>query len=474
MDDNYSKNIDNLLSSRNPSNIIKQLNNEEVDALFTELRQHNLQLANLARQDTLTGLPNRYYFEAGIERLLAQAKRRKSKVAILFMDLDGFKAVNDTYGHAAGDLVLQQVASLLRDVLRKEDLIARFGGDEFVFALPSIKHYTDAGRVAKKIIKRIQKIYLSDCPKIKINASIGIAGFPVAGETAAILLKHADAALYVAKNKTTDKVQYHTNTVNKRFTAVQKVVSAIENSVNSGELPLVYLPVYSNPTLNQFGVIARFKALRQKNHYGMHEVFSILNDESSLDMKFSQGYLEKIYDDFQLWCERGLMKKGASIFVEVSQKMLLSQDFRGFLDVLIKRNNSFRKTLVLSILDSDGTPKFKHLMAEYATQQVRFCYHYTGDEHVNLQHYRAGAPDFININLSTLYGESDSAESNLKFLQGIIGFSDVYQTKILLTQVDTDDKKQFALDSGVACLGGASFSEPLSSKALLTSLLEDA
>ena len=153
----------------------------------------------IARQDTLTGLPNRVLFEHGLDHGLSQAKRHGWGLAVLFIDLDEFKSINDSYGHDLGDQVLLMVANRLKSLVRGEDIVSRWGGDEFVCLCLEVKQEADATHLAKKMINRIAEAWEFNGTSLSIRASIGIAIYPADGETADILFKNADTAMYKAK-----------------------------------------------------------------------------------------------------------------------------------------------------------------------------------------------------------------------------------------------------------------------------------
>ncbi|TAK77175.1 MAG: diguanylate cyclase [Gammaproteobacteria bacterium] len=156
-------------------------------------------LEHLSHFDYLTNLPNRISFEETLKKAMHRADRIHKKVALLFLDMDGFKKVNDTYGHHMGDQLLVQVAKLLTETVRAEDLVSRLGGDEFAIILERIGRDNYCEQIARNIIRKIsQPIYLSD-KEIRINFSIGIALYPTHAVTAYELIKNADAAMYQAK-----------------------------------------------------------------------------------------------------------------------------------------------------------------------------------------------------------------------------------------------------------------------------------
>jgi diguanylate cyclase (GGDEF)-like protein len=185
-------------------------------ALLIEIRDRTLvdhQLAaaleqeegsrNAALHDHLTGLPNRALFEDRLEHGIAQAKRHRWILAVMFVDLDNFKSINDTYGHQAGDVVLQTVAARLAQNLRNEDTVSRHGGDEFLYLLAPLHEEKDVAIIAAKILRAIQApcdVRVGDVTvNLSLEASIGISVFPKDGAGAAALIQRADAAMYGAK-----------------------------------------------------------------------------------------------------------------------------------------------------------------------------------------------------------------------------------------------------------------------------------
>ena len=153
----------------------------------------------IALQDALTGLPNRVSFEQSLDHGLIQAKRHGWGLAVLFIDIDEFKSINDSYGHDLGDQVLLMVANRLKTSVRDEDIVSRWGGDEFVCLLLEVKQEADVTYLAEKMINRIAEAYEFNGIVLSIRVSIGIAIYPADGDTADVLFKNADTAMYKAK-----------------------------------------------------------------------------------------------------------------------------------------------------------------------------------------------------------------------------------------------------------------------------------
>jgi diguanylate cyclase (GGDEF)-like protein/PAS domain S-box-containing protein len=173
-------------------------------AIFSDItlrKREQRELYDLATHDALTGLPNRYFFSERFRHAMVRAKRAASLVALLYLDLDGFKPVNDALGHKCGDKLLQTVARRLQRSVREEDTIARLGGDEFAVILEQLSRPRDAAATARKLLHALARPYLLEGHKAKLTASIGITVYPLDGADVDTLVKRADGAMYRAKTE---------------------------------------------------------------------------------------------------------------------------------------------------------------------------------------------------------------------------------------------------------------------------------
>ncbi|MGM0593526.1 MAG: diguanylate cyclase domain-containing protein [Pseudomonadota bacterium] len=166
---------------------------------ITTEKENEERLEHLAHYDQLTDLPNRILFNDRLRQALALARRARSQVAVMFLDLDGFKAINDSLGHAAGDDLLAQVAERLTGCLRQSDTVARFGGDEFTVVLPGIEDEQSVCKIAQKIVEEVARPYLLDGTEASVTTSIGISLYPLDGQQPDTLIHKADNAMYHAK-----------------------------------------------------------------------------------------------------------------------------------------------------------------------------------------------------------------------------------------------------------------------------------
>jgi diguanylate cyclase (GGDEF)-like protein/PAS domain S-box-containing protein len=224
-----------------------------------ELREAREHAQHLADHDALTGLPNRRLLEDRLTQALALSQRNRKQTAVMFVDLDRFKAINDSLGHTVGDAVLKEVASRLVKQLRVGDTVCRIGGDEFVVVLPESKRSTDAANVAAKILETLsQPVQVAD-RELAVTPSIGIAVFPEDGRDAAMLIRNADAAMYHAKESGRANYQFFTEQMNQTASRRLALEADLRGAAQKGELVLHYQPIVA---LADGAVVAQEALLR--------------------------------------------------------------------------------------------------------------------------------------------------------------------------------------------------------------------
>ncbi|PHQ79040.1 MAG: hypothetical protein COB66_07665 [Coxiella sp. (in: Bacteria)] len=462
MDDFQFDNISQFLRTENIGELLSEFNTDEINLLFDKLRQHNNHLVELANRDALTGLPNRYYLETALKRLIAQSKRRKQKIAILFLDLDGFKAVNDQHGHAMGDAILMRVAEVLKQVTREEDLVARLGGDEFVIILPCIKQYTDGGRIARKIINEIQAISLPKFADVKVGASIGIAGYPIAGQSGSDLLHHADLALYRAKDKGTGQIEYHSETINEEFNYKEKAMQSLAKMMRKKQLSLNYTPIYkvgsSQVTAVQVSVI---KAPYEQYHFSISDLFfSDLND-SKLQTEFGVHYFNKIY---RMYSGDAKQAVGANLhrqlFIEINRAMLFNRSCHKLLKSLFAKDENFKKIAILSLASVELDSATQAVLIKYRELGIKICLICNDKQELDLSRYHEFIPDYIGFNLSII------AAFQPNYVTALVAFSHSLGMKVLISDIKTRAGVEFAMTHDVDYISGDVVPLPLSNTSL--------
>jgi diguanylate cyclase (GGDEF)-like protein len=269
---------------------------------ITERQRAEAEVAFLARHDVLTGLPNRSVLQEYIERALPEAARG-AHFAVLFLDLDRFKAVNDTLGHSAGDALLKQVAERLRATVRQTDTIARFGGDEFVVLQPLLELPDGAMRLAQRIIEVVGEPYLLNGAQASIGVSVGIAMAPADGATSDALLKNADMALYLAKSEGRGTFRFFEPEMDARLVRRHDIERDLRIALAEGGLALHYQPIVNLHS----GAVRAFEALIRWNHPTLGQLspkeFIGIAEECGLIVSLGAWVLRQACRQAALWPE---------------------------------------------------------------------------------------------------------------------------------------------------------------------------
>jgi diguanylate cyclase (GGDEF)-like protein len=230
--------------------------------LAGSVSQLNGQIVRMATFDALTDLPNRRTLTERIERAIPTARQQQTLFAVLFMDLDGFKTINDSLGHTVGDAVLKAFAQRLLHCVRGGDTVARLGGDEFVVLLENLASPDDAGKMAESVLERMRKGVWADSQPLQVMPSIGIALFPQDGETFEVLLKHADAAMYEAKRGGRSTYRFFEAAMNEAATRTLQIQHALHEALGAGYFSLHFQPKFRGDS----GELAGAEALLRLNH----------------------------------------------------------------------------------------------------------------------------------------------------------------------------------------------------------------
>jgi diguanylate cyclase (GGDEF)-like protein/PAS domain S-box-containing protein len=290
----------------------------QLAAVAIEHRLLTDRLAHQGQHDTLTGLPNRLLLQDRLGQALALAQRKQHQVAVLFMDLDHFKQINDTLGHSQGDILLCEVARRLEGCIRKSDTLARLGGDEFMAVLPELKDAQDAMRVAGKLIQSLREPFRVGQHEFVVSVSLGISIYPADGQDANTLMAHADAAMYLAKETGRDNCMWFTPQMNARMMERVELEGQFRHAMGLGQLSLHYQPLCAAA-----GEIMGFEALLRWEHPTLGMVlpsrFIPIAEESGLIVPIGEWVLREACSRTAAWHRAGHPNLSISVNVSAVQ-----------------------------------------------------------------------------------------------------------------------------------------------------------
>lgn len=260
-----------------------------------------LKVTYLAEHDSLTGLPNRLLLGARLDHAIAMAALHRSQIAVLFLDLDNFKNINDSLGHAIGDMLLQSVAQELTDCTRTRDTIARQGGDEFIIVMPLEKSTEDAALAAEKILTHVSHPHHIDGHMLHVNASIGISAYPLDGLDAATLLKNADTAMFHAKQSGRNNYQFFNAEMNARAVERQNIEVHLRRSLQRGELVLHYQPKIDLRTGEVAGCEALLRWIHPQRGMLLPDEFIPVAEDCGMIVSIGAWVLREACQQGMLW-----------------------------------------------------------------------------------------------------------------------------------------------------------------------------
>jgi diguanylate cyclase (GGDEF)-like protein/PAS domain S-box-containing protein len=315
---------------------------------ITDRKLAEQRIAHMAHHDALTGLPNRVLLRDRIQQAIAQAHRNAKELAVLFLDLDRFKTINDSLGHQLGDRLLQSVASRILVCVREGDTVARVGGDEFVIVIPGIESAADASSVASKILEVLATAFHLNGSDLHVSASIGISLYPSDGADAETLMRNADTAMYHAKDSGRGNFQFFTQHMNVAAQQRLTLENALRRALEAREFELHYQPLFDLATRT----ITGFEALLRWNAPGGEVAspgqFIAVAEESGLIVPIGEWALREALGQAKAWQSAG---HPLTIAVNVSANQLARPNFTSRLKALLEETGVEPSLLELEVTE---------------------------------------------------------------------------------------------------------------------------
>jgi diguanylate cyclase (GGDEF)-like protein/PAS domain S-box-containing protein len=443
----------------------------------TERKALEEQLLHQAFHDPLSGLPNRALFMDRLEHALARANRRGDKVAVLFTDLDNFKVINDSLGHAVGDQLLVAIAERLQSCLRPEDTAARLGGDEFTILVEEVDGVSDAVRVAERIAESLQPPFALDQHEVFSTTSIGIALSSSLQEHPADLLRHADLAMYQAKHK--GKARYKVFEPSMGTDALERLrlENELRRALERGEFKVYYQPIV---TLER-GRIAGAEALVRWEHptRGLlpPEEFLSVAEDTGLIVRIGEEVLREACHQMKAWQELYPTVPPRTVSVNLSPRQFFHPELVA--DILAETEiypGSLQLEITEGAMTSNGIHSANNTLRNLKDQGVQLAVDDFGMGYSSLSYLQRFPVDFLKIDRSFIAGlgqDSDGASKDPQIVSAMIVLTHALGLEAVGEGVETSEQLAQLRNMQCDLAQGNYFSEPLPSEALSVFLEED-
>lgn len=438
---------------------------------ISEAKAHVQALQELAHRDVLTGLPNRMWLHAYLPKALQRARRAHQQLAIMFIDLDNFKIVNDTLGHDAGDHLLREVTELLRMTVRASDHVVRLGGDEFLVIIENLDELDGVDMLAGKIIDGLyQHFSPMDGPLAGVGASVGICAFPRDGEQPDALLKHADIAMYQAKALGRGQRYWYTQALSSQLDERLGSEQALRRAIEHDQLVIHYQPKFSAQTGLLTGVEALLRWQRPERGLVMPASFIALAENAGLIVPVGDWVIQRVVEQMADWQRADIVPPRVSI--NVSPEQLRRSDVAGFLERQLHSAGVASSLLDIEITESamiERRPAVRKQLARLRALDVHLWIDDFGAGFSSLSQLKQLDVDGLKIDRALIapLAHANDAEA---LCRAIIGMAAALNLDVVAEGVETPE--QLAVLKAIHCdeVQGYLLGEPLPAQALISML----
>lgn len=432
---------------------------------ITERKQAEERMRHIAQHDALTGLPNRLSLMIRLAQLLPDARRHQWSMAIMFLDLDRFKVINDTLGHQVGDELLREVACRLNSVVRETDFVARLGGDEFVVILPSIVTPADAAIVASKIIAVLATPVQVDGNDLHTSPSIGISIFPEDGPDGDSILKHADTAMYHAKSLGRNNYQFYAPEMNRAATERLEIERKLRHAIDRNELALCFQPQFKAGSRTPTGVEALLRWHHPVDGLITPDRFIPVAEETGLIVPIGEWVLANACREMKHWIDAGLQP--LRMAVNVSARQLRRRDFCEVVAGVLAETGLPAELLELEITESsvmENPEEAIDILQRIGSMGVSLAIDDFGTGYSSLAYLKLFPIDHLKIDRSFVRDiEIDLNDRAIAF--GTIALAHSLGLNVIAEGVETEDQLELLRVNGCDEVQGYLFSKPLNSAA---------
>jgi len=433
-------------------------------ASFADLSEQKAteeKIRHVAHHDALTGLPNRLHLQISLEQVIAAAKREDQEVAVMFIDLDRFKVINDTLGHNIGDGLLVEVAHRLSDCVRESDLLARLGGDEFVVALAGDDAVNAAAQVAEKIISSLSPSCRIEGHVLHSTPSIGISLYPHDGDSIESLMKTADTAMYHAKSKGRNNFQFFSPEMNQSSVARLQLESSLHRALELGEFAVHYQPQADLASGRLVGAEALIRWHHPERGMVSPLQFIPLAEENGMILPIGTWVLREVCRQIKVWRELGLT--GLRFAVNLSPRQFHDENLLGNIIGILREFDVPASALELEITEGSvmENPDAAVTLLNHLNQHgLSIAIDDFGTGYSSLGYLKRFPVSKLKIDRSFVMdipGDPDDSAIAIAVIQ----LARTLGLKTVAEGVETAEQRQFLSDQGCDMLQGYWYSKPL-------------
>ena len=422
---------------------------------ITLIKAAKERLEYMVAHDELTALPNRNELKGRMAQTFARAQRHKGTFALMFIDLDNFKNVNDNLGHDCGDMLLQQVADRLILCVRTEDTVARIGGDEFNVLLEDVTE-TQIATTAQRILDHISKPYLIKDQQVFVSASIGIAVYPKDAEDIETLTKNADSAMYQAKDQGKDSYQFFTSDLKEKINHRIEVGNALHKAIEADELKLVYQPEFNLQTGELMGAEALLRWNSSKFGAVGPDEFIPIAEESDLILELGEWVIEQAARQLELWRKADTPLPG-TLFVNVASRQLTRQPLLAIITRQLQKHHLPTRSIGIEITERtliNSSEDISVKLHKIELEEIPIAIDDFGTGYSSLSYLKTFPISFLKIPNQFIDGITLD-ESDKGIATAIHGVSVALKLQTIAEGIETDDQLVMLREMG--CQSGQGY-----------------
>lgn len=422
-------------------------------------------ISHLAHHDALTGLPNRILLQAVLSQAVVQARRHKSAVAVLYIDLDNFKIVNDSHGHHVGDCLLKTVAERLQGCVREEDQVARLAGDEFMIILPTPRQSGEPASVATKVLEALVHPFLAEGHELRAGASIGISLYPNDGETVESLIQAADTAMYDAKQKGGGNYQFFSQHLNVAIQHRLTTETLLRHALAYEELTLHYQPQVDMKSKRIFGAEALIRWRHPERGLVCPSEFIAIAEDTGLLVPIGEWALREACRQLKRWHDAG--HPHLAMAVNMSARQIAQPGMVATVARILAEAELPAESLNLEIAESTLTQpdeKVSHVLRGLKEMGVQLSVDHFGNGNFSISYLQQFLIHTLKIDQTFMHG-IDRDRTDITIADGVIDMAHGLRLAVIAEGVETNEQASFLESHGCLSAQGYYYGKPVASDA---------